>query len=75
MSLYKYNQYLTYSSHEAFDKIHNPGEEVPYSGIYRCEGCGNEAACNAGQPLPTQNHSQHTSSHGKIRWKLVVATQ
>lgn len=75
MALFKYNQFLAYSTHAAFDQIHEPGTSVPYSGIYRCEGCGREVTSNYGDPLPPQNHHQHTYQQGRIRWRLVVAHQ
>jgi hypothetical protein len=49
-----------------------PGEEVPVSGIFRCLGCGREDACNAEDPFPPQNHHQHTTDQGRIRWRLNV---
>ncbi len=63
--------------HEAFRTIHKPGTKVPYSGIYECQGCGNEIASNAngGDRFPPENHHQHTPEQGAIRWKLIVATR
>jgi hypothetical protein len=75
MALYKYSQHLGTSDHGAFDSTHSPGTSTPYSGIYRCEGCGDEIASNAGNPLPPQNHHQHSTSQGAIRWRLIVYTQ
>jgi hypothetical protein len=72
MAIYKYQQYLNQSTHNAFDSIHSPGAPVPFSGVYRCEGCNKEVAANEGQPLPPQNHHQHTPQQGTIRWRLVV---
>lgn len=72
MALYKYDKFLTQDSTAEFDAIHKPGESVPHSGIYRCEGCGKEATCNMGDPLPPQNHHQHTTSQGDIRWRMIV---
>jgi hypothetical protein len=72
MALYKDGKYLTQSQDAAFDKDYKPGEAVPHSGIYRCMGCGREAACNQGQPMPPQNHHQHTQNQGAIRWRLIV---
>ena len=72
MALYKHAQYISKSEDPAFDKEHGPGTKCPLSGIYRCMGCGREAACNGGDPLPPQNHHQHTSAQGAIRWKLIV---
>jgi hypothetical protein len=70
--VYKYDQFLTKSDDEKFDKIHEPGTPTPYSGIYRCEGCGKEATSVHPHPLPPQNHHQHTAEQGKIRWRLAV---
>jgi hypothetical protein len=75
MALYKYSHHLGSSDHQAFDAIYKPGDETPYSGIYRCEGCGKEIASNGGNPLPPQNHHQHTSYQGSIRWRMVVYAQ
>lgn len=75
MALYKYSQFVVSSDHQAFDAIHGPGAKTPYSGIYRCEGCSKEIASNAGNPLPPQNHHQHNSAQGSIRWRLVVYAQ
>ncbi len=75
MALYKYQQYISRSEHQAFDTITGPGHPTPHSGIYRCEGCGAEIAANAGNPLPPQNHHQHGASQGAIRWRVVVYAQ
>jgi len=72
MALYKFGDYLRHSPHALFDEVHAPGTAGPYSGIYRCTACGDEVACNARQPLPPQNHRQHTPAQGSIRWKLLV---
>lgn len=75
MALYKHAQFLSQSSHQVFDEIHTPGSATPHSGIYRCEGCGDEIASNAGNPLPPQNNHQHGSAQGPTRWRLVVYAQ
>jgi hypothetical protein len=75
MALYKYSQYLGQSQHEAFDAIYSPGHRITDSGIYRCEGCGDEIAANKGDPLPPQNHHQHSTVQGSIRWKMIVFSQ
>jgi len=72
MALYKYGNLLQYSDHQAFDQIHTAGSLTPYSGIYRCEGCGHEVSSTAGHHLPPQNHHQHTYAQGYVRWRLVV---
>ena len=75
MALYKYQQYLAKSDDVAFDAIHNPGAITPHSGLYRCEGCGHEIASNAKNPLPPQNHHQHSAAQGAIRWRLILFAQ
>lgn len=75
MALYKNAAFLASSSSEAFDKIYTPGTATPHSGIYRCIGCGDEIASNAGNPLPPQNHHQHNTSQGDVRWQMIVYSQ
>ena len=72
MAQYKYGNLLAQNNHEAFDTELTPGTIAPNSGIYRCTACGDENACNKGNPLPPQNHKQHSPSQGAIRWKLLV---
>lgn len=73
MAKYKYTRYLERVDLDVFDCEYSPGDDVPHSGIYKCKVCGNEAACNEGDPFPPQNHHQHPSSQ-QIRWKLIVTT-
>ena len=72
VAFYKYSQYLSQSNDSKFDGTYSPGTPAPYSGIYRCDGCGSEAACNVTDPLPPQNHHQHSIQQGSIRWRLIV---
>lgn len=72
MATYKNGSELSHSDSDVFDKTHKPGEAAPYSGIYICENCRDEDACNAGNPLPPQNRRQHDPAKGQIRWKLLV---
>ena len=75
MALYKYLTHLYKyggQSHENFDDVYSPGGTVPWSGIYRCVGCGREVVHTIGKPLPPQNHHQHASSQGEIKWRLIV---
>lgn len=58
--------------HTAFDQTYVPGATTPFSGIYRCDNCGDEVASNKGNPLPPQNHKQHTPAKGAIVWRLLV---
>lgn len=72
MALYQSSTYLHHMAHEEFDKIYRPGATVAWSGIYRCDGCGREIVHTASHPLPPQNHHQHNSVQGSIRWRLIV---
>lgn len=72
MAQYKNAQVLHASDHSAFDAFLRPGTEAANSGIYRCNGCAREIAANKGQPLPPQNHHQHSQSQGDILWQLIV---
>lgn len=74
MANYKYPQYLAQSNHVAFDAIHSAASTAPHSGIYRCEGCGENIVSTHNHTLPPQNHHQHSVQQGTIRWKLIVAT-
>lgn len=75
MAAYKYSQFLSVNSHDVFDKVFTPGTPAPFSGIYRCEACGNEDACNYSLPLPPENHHQHKPGQGSVRWRMVVGAQ
>jgi len=59
-------------SNPAFDTEYKPGEKCEYEGIYKCTGCGKEVTVAGGKTIPTQNHHQHTTSQGNIRWQLFV---
>jgi hypothetical protein len=74
MAFYKYSNYLASHADVAFDQVYPPGSPTPFSGIYRCEGCGHEITSIQDRPLPPQNHHEHNPSQGKIRWQLIVAT-
>jgi hypothetical protein len=72
MAWYKNGNYLQQNTHANFDTLYKPGG-CPYdSGIYRCEGCGREISHTQGNILPPQNHHQHTSAQGTIRWRMIV---
>jgi len=75
MALYKHGNLLTQSNDAAFDTLYGPGQSAPHSGIYRCANCGDEDACNQGNPLPPQNHRQHNPQQGPIQWRLLVYPQ
>lgn len=73
MAAYKNADFFTQHTGPAFDIVHKPGERVPLSGIYKCRGCGDEIACNKGDPFPPQNHHQHRDPRLFIRWQLIAA--
>lgn len=75
MALYQSTAHVKVTKDAAFDALYSPGISTPHSGIYRCEVCGHEVTSNAGNPLPPQNHHQHTSTQGPIRWRLLVSAQ
>ncbi|HUI07750.1 MAG TPA: hypothetical protein VL486_12175 [Verrucomicrobiae bacterium] len=75
MALYKDSQYLGTSIDGAFDVLHRPGATTPDTGVYRCESCGHEIVSNTGSPLPRQEHHQHGSTQGSIRWRMIVFVQ
>jgi hypothetical protein len=74
MAHYKYSHYLTNLCDPRFDPVQDPGSVTPYSGIYKCQGCGHEVVSMAGDPLPPASHHQHSLAQGGIAWRLVVAT-
>lgn len=74
MAFYKYANVLQQRQDAAFDEVTGVGQPTPYSGIYRCVGCGVDIAANAGNPMPPQNHHQHSPGQGPIAWKLIVAS-
>lgn len=72
MAIYKRNTDIGKSSSGTFDKEYKPGETPDHSGIYRCKGCGREVVAEESRKLPPQNHHEHTTSQGNIRWRLTV---
>jgi hypothetical protein len=74
MAIYKDETNVVKGHGVAFETTHKPGTIAQYSGIYRCENCGDEDACNKGNPLPPQNHAQHTTG-APIEWRLLVYAQ
>lgn len=71
MAIYKTGTNVKAGSGAAFESTYSPGTKAPYSGIYKCDNCGAENACNKDDPLPPQNSHQHPG--GKpIAWRLLV---
>jgi hypothetical protein len=71
MALYKTDTNVRPVNDAAFDVTYRPGERGSYSGLYQCINCGDEYACNQGNPLPPQNHHQHNPP-SPIVWRLHV---
>jgi hypothetical protein len=71
-AIYKYSTHMKQTGGDAFDAITPVGKPAPFSGIYRCEGCGHMISSTKGNTLPPQNHPQHSPSQGAIRWRLIV---
>jgi hypothetical protein len=72
MALYKDPQYLQQEFGAEYDAIHEPGFATPFSGVYRCEGCGKSITSIRGRPLPPQNSHEHSIANGRVRWRMVV---
>ena len=72
MALYKYAHHFQRTDSAEFDRLFHPGDSCPHSGSYRCITCGAEAACNYGDPLPPQNHHQHSPLAGRITWQMIT---
>ena len=72
MATYKYPGNLAQVDHQAFDVLYAPGQAPPFSGIYKCMGCGREVVAEQARQLPPQNHHQHFPNQGAVRWVLIV---
>lgn len=72
MAMYKYAPFVQQNASDLFDQVYKPGAAAFRSGIYYCEGCGREVACEQGSALPHGKHHPHTIQEGTIRWRLIV---
>jgi hypothetical protein len=70
--LYKDGSDFQQSADAAFDNVYHPGNTTEYSGLYKCIGCKHIIVHTADKALPPQNHHQHSTSQGAIRWKLIA---
>ena len=75
MALFKDPDRFTRSKDSGFDQMHTAGETTPFSGIYRCEGCGHEIVSQEYAPLPCEQSHLHATNEGQIRWRLIVFAQ
>jgi hypothetical protein len=73
MAQYKFERFLKFNGDAMYDKVHAAGAEAPRSGIYRCDGCGQETTVLSGQPLPAEGSHEHIPSQKLVRWKLIVS--
>lgn len=83
MAIYKESDAVkpTDSNDEYWSKEYSSGEEVPVSGIYRCNNCLEEVTCNQGDVFPPNDHSNSKVAtllsrlkDKNSKWKLVVQT-
>ena len=72
MAYYKDITLLRRETGAEYDLVHAAGEQVPFTGIYRCQGCGNSIAALAGNRFPPPNHHDHNALQPRMRWQLVV---
>ncbi|WP_303636085.1 MULTISPECIES: protein L [Stenotrophomonas] len=54
--------------------LYDPGDTVPVSGIYSCQGCRSEITCKQGEAFPPRSHHPHLPNEGMLRWRLIVRT-
>jgi hypothetical protein len=73
MALYKYAHYLENLPDPRFDPTYQPGTAAPHCGIYKCQGCGREAARMKGDRLPPEDDHEHGLEQGAVLWRLIVA--
>lgn len=72
MAYYKDLRLLGRENGDEYDLFYNAGDKAPYTGIYRCAGCGNSRAAYKGDRFPPPNHHDHNALQTKMRWQLVV---
>lgn len=78
MAIYKYNNDVSQSTHDAFDIVYKPGEMTPYSGVYRCQSCAVEIVSEQARTFPpTRACRDHNPKAvgGTITWRMVVYAQ
>jgi hypothetical protein len=75
MSLCRDIRLINRSRNTAFDAKIVAEMAAPWSGIYRCPGCGREVVARKGETLPPASHHHHDITQGDVRWQLVVAAE
>lgn len=74
MAMYKNPELLKHNQSNVFDILHGARASTPFSGIYRCDGCGYETVSTENHPLPFLHHRLHPQNT-PIQWRLVVVAQ
>lgn len=75
MAAYQDGSTLRHIVNQEFDKTYKPGATPPYSGIYRCQGCGVEIVAEQERTFPpTRACEEHhpESKLGHVLWRLSV---
>jgi len=72
MVRYQYPQFMQQVTNAVFDQLFAPGSTTRYSGIYRCEGCGETIISMHQSPLPSSNHHAHAPNAGAMEWRLIA---
>ena len=72
MAVYKHDNYLRHRNDAIFDTLLETNTAAPYSGIYRCEICGQEVISQKSTPLPPETHHKHPHHQEAIHWRLTV---
>jgi hypothetical protein len=75
MALFGDSRLVKKSGNTAFDAKIVAKMAAPWSGIYRCPGCGREVVAKEGEALPPAGHHHHSITQGDIRWQLIVAAE
>ncbi len=57
-----------------WNRLHMPGDSALASGIYRCEGCGDETISLRGAHLPLPDEHKHRDAR-KVQWRLIVKAE
>ncbi|MET0311796.1 MAG: hypothetical protein ABW051_07070 [Burkholderiaceae bacterium] len=73
MALFKKGTNVRAGSGDAFERTLNVLDAAPWTGIYACVACGDEAAVSKDAPMPgAEGHAPHGEEWGEIRWRLLV---
>ena len=62
MALYNDAKYLAQETGPEYNVLHHPGQNTPFSGVYRCETCGRSTTSIRDHVFPPQ--VDRTSTQG-----------